>query len=155
MNFLRIKEFSSLLFLMIFLSGALPTQVMAQPWHGRGEMRHFHERDIHVWRGGGWYHGPYMGRVGWWWVVGGIYYYYPAPIYPYPDPYIPPVVVPGPVVAAPPSAPAPMPNMPPAPTMQAQNLPSVWYYCEASQTYYPYVSECQAGWKTVPAAPAK
>jgi len=129
--------------------------VMADPWRGRGEMHHFHERDIHIWRAGAWYHGPYMGRIGWWWIVGGVYYFYPVPVYPYPDPYTPPVIGPGPVVMTPPSAPAPVPPMPPAPTMQAQNLPAVWYYCEASKTYYPYVSECAAGWKTVPAAPAK
>jgi len=155
MKYLQIKKFTFFVLFMSLLSGGLATHVMAEPWRGRGEMHHFHERDIHVWRGGGWYHGPYMGRVGWWWVVGGIYYYYPAPIYPYPDPYTPPVVVSGPVATAPPSAPAPMPSMPPAPTVQAQNLPSVWYYCEASKTYYPYVSECAAGWKTVPATPAK
>jgi hypothetical protein len=63
------------------------------------------------------------------------------------------MVVAPPVVASPPAAPAPAPA--PAQTVQAQNLPSVWYYCEASKTYYPYVSECAAGWKTVPATPQK
>lgn len=161
MNYSPIKKYYFSFLAMVLLSGGLTTPVMAEPWHGRGEMHHFHERDIHVWRGGGWYHGAYMGRMGWWWIVGGVYYYYPAPVYPYPDPYTPAVVVPGPVVVAPPAAPAPMPSMPPrpapapAPTVQAQNLPSVWYYCEASKTYYPYVSECAAGWKTVPATPAK
>jgi hypothetical protein len=29
-----------------------------------------------------------------------------------------------------------------------------WYYCEASKSYYPYVSTCPTGWKTVPATPA-
>ena len=29
-----------------------------------------------------------------------------------------------------------------------------WYYCEASRTYYPYVTECRDGWKKiVPQAP--
>ena len=53
-------------------------------------------------------------------------------------------VTPAPVVVAPP---------PPQP-IQAQNLPPVWYYCQSSQTYYPYVQSCQEGWKTVPATPA-
>ena len=53
-------------------------------------------------------------------------------------------VTPAPVVVAPP---------PPQP-IQAQNLPPVWYYCQYSQTYYPYVQSCQEGWKTVPATPA-
>lgn len=30
-----------------------------------------------------------------------------------------------------------------------------WYYCESSKTYYPYVSQCAEGWKTVPAAPPR
>jgi len=31
--------------------------------------------------------------------------------------------------------------------------PSYWYYCAASRTYYPYVSQCPAGWQRVPAQP--
>ena len=58
---------------------------------------------------------------------------HPQPVY----------VTPAPVVVAPP---------PPQP-IQAQNLPPVWYYCQSSQTYYPYVQSCQEGWKTVPATP--
>ena len=34
-------------------------------------------------------------RFGWWRVVGGLWYWYPTPIYPYPDPYTPPVGRPG------------------------------------------------------------
>lgn len=30
---------------------------------------------------------------------------------------------------------------------------AMWYYCESSKTYYPYVSECKEGWKEVPATP--
>ena len=30
---------------------------------------------------------------------------------------------------------------------------SYWYYCAASRSYYPYVSECPAGWQRVPAQP--
>ena len=37
--------------------------------------------------------GRHGGRGGWWWVVGDAWYYYPQPVYPYPDPYTPPVVV--------------------------------------------------------------
>ncbi|WP_233887260.1 hypothetical protein [Paraburkholderia flagellata] len=29
----------------------------------------------------------------------------------------------------------------------------VWYYCVASQTYYPYVRTCAGGWQQVPARP--
>ena len=157
MKFLGTKKSAFAIYLLAVVAALSSNVASADPWHGRGEMHRFHERDIHVWRGGGWYHGAYLGRMGWWWVVGGMYYYYQAPIYPYQVPYTPPVIVPGPVVSAPPAAPAPMPSMPPppAPTIQAQNLPSVWYYCEGSKTYYPYVSECPGGWKTVPATPSK
>ena len=61
--------------------------------------------------------------------------------YPYPYPaYSPPVVV---EQSAPPvyvqqEAPA----AEPAP-------PQYWYYCQASQAYYPYVKECPAGWMQV------
>lgn len=105
-------------------------------WHG--DIRHFHQGDIHVWRGGHWTHGYHDGHYGWWWVVPtlGLWYWYAAPVYPYPDPYTPPVVT----VPSAPSAP------PPA---------AYWYYCDASKTYYPYVQSCPGGWKMVPATPAQ
>ena len=104
-------------------------------WRG-GDIRHFERHDLPVWRGGYWHHGRHDGRLGWWWIVGGLWYFYPAPVYPYPDPYIPPVVV----------TPAPAPA-PAAPTAQ------VWYYCDAARGYYPYVPSCPGGWRTVPAVP--
>lgn len=119
----------------------------AGPQHGpgwRGDIRQFERHDAYRWRAGNWHHGPHGGRLGWWWVAGGIWYLYPQPVYPYPDPYLPPVVVqqPAPVVIqAPPTA------APPA-------TPAVWYFCEAANGYYPYVPACPAGWKTVPATPA-
>ena len=111
----------------------------ARGWGRDRDIRHFESRHLPVWRSGSWHHGRHGGRLGWWWVVGGIWYFYPAPIYPYPDPYVPPYVV---VQPAPPAA-------TPAVPAPAQN----WYYCEASQEYYPYVSICPAGWKAVPATP--
>jgi hypothetical protein len=111
-------------------------------WHG--DIHRFHERDIHRWRGGHWYHGHHGSRLGWWWIVGGVYYWYPSPIYPYPDPYTPPVVV------VPPAAP-----QPPAPPPVAQAPASTWYYCDAAQAYYPYVAECPGGWRAVPATPPR
>lgn len=118
-------------------------------WHGERDIRHFHNNHFEVWRGGRWHHGRHDGRLGWWWVAAGMWYFYPQPVYPYPDPYIPPVVIvqPAPVVVPAP-APAPQPAAPAA-SPPAQN----WYYCEASKSYYPYVSSCPAGWKTVPATP--
>lgn len=109
------------------------TFALADP-HGRhwhGDIRHFHDYDYPRWRGGYWHHGDYRGHVGWWWVVGGVWYLYPTPVYPYPDPYIPPAVVDE-----------------PAPPRE-----SIWYYCESSRSYYPYASVCPEGWRTVPAQP--
>lgn len=98
-------------------------------WHG-GDIRHFERHDLPRWQGGRWYHGPHLGRPGWWWVVGGIWYIYPRPIYPYPDPYLPPAAV----------VPAPAATQ-------------YWYYCDAAGTYYPYVATCPDGWRAVPATP--
>lgn len=81
--------------------------------------------------------------------------YFPAPFYTYPA-----YAVPAPVYAYPPvvirHSPAPVyverriTQPEPAPP-QAQND---WYYCAASQTYYPYAKECHGGWQRVPAQPS-
>jgi hypothetical protein len=91
-------------------------------WHG--DIHQFHEHDVNIWRGGRWYHGRHGGRSGWWWIVGGIWYFYPAPVYPYPDPYVPPVVV--------------------AP-------PQTYYWCANPPGYYPQVPTCAVPWQAVPA----
>jgi hypothetical protein len=70
--------------------------------------------------------------------VAGAWYFYPEPIYPYPDPYIPPVIV---------TQPTPQTIAPPPPPAQ------IWYYCTSSNAYFPYVSSCREGWKSVPATP--
>lgn len=98
----------------------------------RGDIHRFHEHDYERWRGGHWYHGPHSGRKGWWWVVGGVWYFYPAPVYPYPDPYLPPAVI-----------------APPAPAVAQQ----YWYYCPKPAGYYPYVPRCTTAWQAVPANP--
>jgi hypothetical protein len=105
----------------------------------RGEIGRFHEHDWAVWHGGHWEHGEHGGRLGWWWIAGGVWYFYPFPIYPYPDPYIPPVVS---------AAPVPAEVLPPPPT------PSAWYFCPSAKGYYPYVPSCPEGWKAVAANPA-
>lgn len=132
------------------LLSALPVTSMAQHrdhdgdrgWHG--DIRHFESHDARHWQSGGWRHGSHGGRVGWWWVIGGLWYFYPQPVYPYPDPYRPPVVVieqaaPPPVVMQ-----APVASAPPT---------QFWYYCEPVRGYYPYVASCPSGWRTVPATP--
>ena len=96
-----------------------------------GRFPAFPRRDFGPWRGGRWFHGNHRRRLGWWWVVGDAWYFYPAPIYPYPDPYIPPSVV----------AQAP----PPSPTTP----PQYWYYCQSARLYYPYVTSCPEGWMQV------
>ncbi len=110
----------------------------ARSWHG-GDIHRFHERDARVWRGGYWHHGRHLGRSGWWWVVGNSWYFYPRPVYPYPDPYQPPVVV-APVTPVVPVAPAPPPSQ-------------FWYYCDNPPGYYPYVAQCATPWRPVPAEP--
>jgi hypothetical protein len=142
------------------VSHSAPAAERQRAWHG-GDIRHFETRDMGHWRDGRWRNGWHDGRLGWWWVVGGFWYFYPEPIYPYPDPYTPPVVMqqapPTVVIQQAPNgatqapAPAPAPASAPAPTAQA---PQVWHYCEASKSYYPYVASCPGGWKQVPAAPA-
>lgn len=108
-------------------------------WGGERDIRHFESRHYPVWRSGIWRHERHDGRFGWWWVVAGTWYFYPAPIYPYPDPYIPPYIV---------VRPAPQPAVP-----VTQPPAQYWYYCDASKNYYPYVSTCPGGWREVPATP--
>ena len=103
-----------------------------EPWHGGEHWRdrdiyRFHEHDLDLWRSGRWVHEHHDGRLGWWWITGGVWYFYPQPVYPFPDPYLPPMASPGPAPGA------------------------VYYYCQAPAGYYPYVSVCPSGWRTVPA----
>ena len=99
-----------------------------------GDIRAFHEHDIELWRGGRWFHGPHGGRAGWWWIVGGVWYFYPTPVYPYPDPYQPPVVV--------------------LPADQVGAPPQYFYYCSNPAGYYPYVASCLVPWTRVSGGPA-
>lgn len=82
-------------------------------------------------------------------------YYYPR--YYYPPAYaVAPVVVSPPIVSAPPvyieQPQAPAAAVPGA--VQPQANSPYWYYCAASQAYYPYVKNCASGWQQVtPQAP--
>jgi len=77
--------------------------------------------------------------------VGPVWYPYAYPYpYPYPYPYAYPPYSPPVVVQSPP------------PVYVQQEAPAAgsapaqyWYYCQASQAYYPYVKECPAGWMQV------
>lgn len=130
---------------------ATPAALADRPGHGwHGDIHHPGGHDMGRWRGGHWYHGSHGGYAGWWWVVGPAWYFYPAPVYPYPDPYTPPVVV----QQAPPTVVIQQaPPAPPAPTT-APPAPQAWYYCDAAKGYYPYVPACPSGWVQVPATPA-
>jgi len=129
--------------------------------HWRGDIHRFHEHDVVRWRAGRWHHGRHDGRLGWWWVVGGVWYLYSAPVYPYPDPYQPSVVMveqPAPVVAAPVYAPPPAPVYAPQPAPVVAPAPApaqYWYYCEKPAGYYPYVPQCPSAWQKVPATPPR
>jgi hypothetical protein len=109
-------------------------------WHG--DIRHFHDRDIELWRGGRWIHGRHGGHFAWWWIAGGVWYLYPSPVYPYPDPYLPPVMIEQqPPVAVTPSNPA------------STEPVQYWYHCTNPEGYYPYVPQCLTDWEKVPASP--
>jgi len=59
-------------------------------------------------------------------------------------------------VVAPPAGYVEQGDAPPAEAAVPPAAPAgsaMWYYCESSKTYYPYVSECKEGWKEVPATP--
>lgn len=105
-----------------------------QGW--RGDIRRFPGHDLQRWHSGRWYHGAHDGRRGWWWIVGPSWYFYAAPVYPYPDPYLP----------------APMLEMAPPPPPGAP--PQYWFYCADPPGYYPYVTWCRSNWRPVPARPA-
>src|SRR6266550_4132021 len=63
--------------------------------------------------------------------------------------YAPPYYYPAPVAVAPAAPLIYVERSEPAPQQQG-----MWYYCEQSRGYYPYVTECPRGWRAVPPAPA-
>ncbi len=94
---------------------------------------------VDIWRGGNWVHDQHDGRMGWWWVAAGMWYFYPAPVYPYPDPYTPPLVI--------------VNQQPAAPQAAVQPTLRYWYYCDSAKAYYPYVPSCPEAWRPVLAQP--
>jgi len=101
--------------------------------------------DVGRWRGGYWDRGWHDGRFAWWWVVDDFWFDYPGPIYPYPVyAYQEPVYV----------QPAPAPVYQTQPAYQPPPpAESNWYYCDNPRGYYPYVTSCPSGWRTVPSTP--
>ena len=72
--------------------------------------------------------------------------YYHSPYY-YPRYYYPPALVAAPPVyieqnASVAAAPAPAPSA-------AQTSGAYWYFCQDTQTYYPYVQQCASPWQQV------
>ena len=98
--------------------------------------------------GGGWRpaaYGPgYGGGWGPGWRGG---YYGPGYGYPYAAGYFAPPLV----YAAPPVVSYATPQQPMV--LASQPQAPVWYYCEASGQYFPYVQSCASGWQTQPAMP--
>jgi len=78
--------------------------------------------------GAHWFHGWHNGRFGWWWGDGLGWTYYP---YPYGSNYTPDY---GYYDYSQPYA--------------SQS----WYYCSDPAGYYPYVTQCNTNWQTVPAS---
>jgi hypothetical protein len=143
-HFLPPVSFRSWIFVMAWVVGTQswadndknkPKPRGGKSWHG--DISRFHEQDWPLWRSGHWTHGRHDGRMGWWWVVGPQWYFYPTPVYPYPSPWEPPVVMPMAPSAGPPPAPAAI----------------HWYFCPNTNNYYPYISTCLSGWVQVPAQP--
>ena len=126
------KKLGALLLASAILSTTAFQSASADGWHGHGDIHHFHDYDYGYWRGGFWSQGFHDGRMGWWWVVGPSWYYYPAPVYPYPDPYIPPGVV-----------------VEHAPSAVVSAAPSYVYFCREPAGYYPYVAQCFRPWQRV------
>ena len=94
--------------------------------------------------GGGWrpaIYGPGWGG-NWGPAWRGAYYGYPYGAAYYSSPV---------VYAAPPVMTYATPQQPMV--LASQPQPAVWYYCETSGQYFPYVQSCASGWQTQPAIP--
>ncbi len=132
--------------------GAAPTQFDRGHFYGH-DYAHFSPHEVDLWHRGAWHHEFHDGRFGWWYAVDGIWYFYPQPIYPYPT-FVPEIVY-FPEEEAPVYVDAPPEPAPPQPVPPQYGQPPAYYYyfCQDTQTYYPYVSSCASPWQPVPAAP--
>lgn len=72
-------------------------------------------------------------------------FYYSYPYYPYYPPSI----------ATVPSSPPVYIERPAPPAMQQQFPGGYWYYCNNPEGYYPYVTDCPAGWRQVDPIPQR
>jgi hypothetical protein len=131
--------------------------------HSQGH-GHYGRHSERQWRSGSWHHGAHLGRIGWWWVVNGAWYPYTQRSNAYPV-YQETIIIEQPVQPIPqmqqsqpqqqypqyypPTYPQTS-NSPPNVQQPANNL---WYYCDASHMYYPYVQTCTSGWRAVSPVP--
>lgn len=76
--------------------------------------------DPGFWQHGSWRHGLHNGRMGWWYKVRMDWFGFEEPVFPHPDLLIPPGQAAG-----------------------------WWYWCDAAQDYYPYVTLCPGPWSQV------
>ena len=114
------------------------------------DYRHFSVHEREIWRGGGWRHEWYQGRLGWWWTVGGMWYFFDAPIYPYPE-VVPEVVFEAQVDV---EQPVEQPAEEPQPPLRIKPQPQQYrYWCDNPRGYYPEVPSCPSGWRQVPVSP--
>jgi len=93
--------------------------------------------------------GHYGGGAPWWWLVPPLIYLSTLPAYRYPEPQQ--VIIQQP---APPTVIMQQPTMAaPSPQVAMPQPSQYWYYCVASNGYYPYVTTCPDGWRPVPITP--
>lgn len=138
---------------------AIPLPALAERGYDRGGY-HRHENNRYYgrhterqWHSGRWHHGSYSGRIGWWWIVDGLYYPYTQRSNAYPV-YQETVVIEQPVPQPTIIVQQPVQMQPQYSTGVApQPSTNLWYYCDASRMYYPYVNTCASGWRAVPATP--
>lgn len=125
----KILSISAVLLLFVCGSGT----AWADRWHGhgRGHARVYGSVVIN----------PFLGP----WYPSGSYYYPPySPLYS--PPYYPPVI----------AAPAPPPVYIEQDSSGASASPApqaYWYFCRASNGYYPYTKDCPEGWVKVAPQP--
>jgi hypothetical protein len=114
-------------------------------WNGHyyGGYNHYHDNHSNV----GVVVGVPFGFPGYYGPYGYPYGYPFGPYYPFPA-YYPPAVV---TVPAPPTTYVQQ-GYAQQNSAAASSTPS-WYYCDASQAYYPYVKECSSGWQRVAPQP--
>ena len=95
------------------------------------------------------------------WVLSGMppYGYYAPHYYPAPNYYAPASYAPATAVSPHPAPGAPVPLTPQSPTTHspASHAPppasGAYYFCPASNGYYPYVASCDVAWRSIPITP--